>query len=361
MSTHSKQRILASTRRVVLLALFACLTILPWQGSHPQPVMAQGSSVYDLIAAVNAFRAANGLPAYEINDALMAAAQAHSDYQASIGSWTHTGAGGSTPKSRAMAAGYGEGAAVFVTENIAAGNNMNAQQAVVIWQGDSLHLNTMLHTTATDVGAGVATSGKTVFYTLDVGYVSGSGSGSGNPQPVTPGSGSQPATAGPPPTREIIMAVKIATPRPDGAIVHVVEPGQALFSIATAYKVDLATLLALNTGMTEKSIIYPGEKILIKAPDRTITPSLAVTETMAEPSATLRPATTAPPRPSATATSRTQATATPAATSTPEPDGEVKAGASPGIDPLLVVIGLLFFAGLALVTTGSLLKRDFHS
>ena len=101
-------------------------------------------SAYDVINAVNQIRESNGLPPYQINGSLMAAAQAHSDYQASIGQVTHTGQGGSNAKSRAMAAGYGGGAAVFVSENIYGGGSASAQSAVNWWMGDALHQNTML-------------------------------------------------------------------------------------------------------------------------------------------------------------------------------------------------------------------------
>jgi uncharacterized protein YkwD len=55
----------------------------------------KGGDAYQVIALVNAVRAAYGLPDYTANAALMSAAQAHSEYQASIGSATHTGKGGS--------------------------------------------------------------------------------------------------------------------------------------------------------------------------------------------------------------------------------------------------------------------------
>ncbi len=77
------------------------------------------ASAYDVIAAVNQVRAANGLAPFEINGALMAAAQAHSDYQATTGSASHTGSGGSSPGSRASSAGYSGS----VIENIYSGMN----------------------------------------------------------------------------------------------------------------------------------------------------------------------------------------------------------------------------------------------
>ncbi|MFM8321711.1 MAG: CAP domain-containing protein, partial [Chloroflexota bacterium] len=147
-------------------------------------------SPYDVIAAVNSVRAAHGLAGFTTNGALMAAAQAHSDYQAAIDSTTHTGSGGTTVKTRALAAGYGGGADVSVIENIYGGMGASVQNAVGWWQGDAIHLNTLLAERQTDAGAGVAVSASgVVYFTLDVGAVVGGSA------PVITGGGA-PAAAG---------------------------------------------------------------------------------------------------------------------------------------------------------------------
>lgn len=69
------------------------------------------------------------MQSFYVNKALMASAQAHSDYQAEIGQVTHSGQGGSRPRDRAIAFGYGGGATVYVSENIAGGMNMSAAEA----------------------------------------------------------------------------------------------------------------------------------------------------------------------------------------------------------------------------------------
>ena len=85
--------------------------------SPAQPVQAAASDGYDLIAAVNTLRQSKGVAPLAVDGSLMGSAQSHTDYQASMGSWTHTGPGGSTPTSRAVAAGYGGGASVKVLGN----------------------------------------------------------------------------------------------------------------------------------------------------------------------------------------------------------------------------------------------------
>ena len=79
-------------------------------------------------------------PPFKLNSDLMASAQAHSEYQAANQDTMRTGVDGSTAKDRAISAGFGGGATVFVSENIASGVNISPDRAVQVWQGDSLHL-----------------------------------------------------------------------------------------------------------------------------------------------------------------------------------------------------------------------------
>jgi uncharacterized protein YkwD len=125
-----------------------------------------------MIATVNALRASYGLAPLQTDRILMSIAQAHSDYQASIGTVTHVGPGGSRPRDRAAAAGFGNGATIFVSENIAGGTNMSVDTAVYTHWQDSLHLNTMIGENYVYIGAGVGFAGDVAYYTIDVGYYS---------------------------------------------------------------------------------------------------------------------------------------------------------------------------------------------
>lgn len=155
----------------------------------------------------------------------MAAAQSHSEYQTSVDSIRHTGAWGTSVRDRAIALGYGEGAAAFVSENIAGRNQVSVDFAMQLWQGDALHLNTMLSSIYQDVGTGIAVSGDSVYFTLDAGCVAGS------TNPPTPGD-TVPPTTNPPiepsPTQVVIVSVDAATPQPDGAIIYIVQQGESL-------------------------------------------------------------------------------------------------------------------------------------
>jgi len=303
-------------RRVVSL-LFAALLTFAFFLPALSITNAQASSAYDLIAAVNSLRAARGLLPFNINGALMASAQSHSDFQASIKSITHTGAGGTRPVDRAYAAGYGGGKTVFISENIAGGSIASLSLDLVInsyWQ-DDLHMYTMLNSSETDVGAGMTVADGWVYYTLDAGWVAGSPA---NNTPVslitsTPGTPGAPLPTGfvtefAPPvipnTPQTVKPVLTATANPDGSVVHVVEPGQAPWSIAIAYGVKVVDLIK-NNRLAPTPVLYIGQKLVV-VPAFTATPTPGPTSTPLPPTRT------------ATRT-RSPRTATPLRTITPFP------------------------------------------
>jgi uncharacterized protein YkwD len=310
-----------------------------------------GGSPYAVIDAVNAIRAANGLAPFKVNGALMAAAQAHSEYQASIGSTSHTGRGGSDVKSRALAAGYGGGASVSVIENVYGGMNASPQQAVSWWQGDGIHLETLLSTRHTEAGAGVAVSDSgVVYYTLDVGGISGSGS-SGNGSASTTVSGGTGAAAAPA-TAVAFSPILQSTPGPDGAVIHVVQPGQTLWAISAIYDINILEMLNLN-GLNANAIIIPGQKIIIRPAGSVPTATTSPQETAEKPTRT--------PRPSATPTrAATEAAGLQPTRSAPEDKiapASDRTSSGLGMDPLLVAIIGLLVGGLVLVVAGNILKR----
>lgn len=268
-----------------LLVLVIGLFLLP----IPHPAEAQGSSSAELIDAVNALRASQGLTPLQPNSILMGTAQAQANYMASIGQVTHTGPGGTSPKDRAIAAGYGGGATIFISENIQEGMNLSAAQAVQNWTGDAPHWNTMMGASYRDIGAGVATAGSAVYYVIDVGYVAGSA-----PASTT---GSNAAAGAPLPTAIPLAPLVTATPNSDGSLVHVVGYGQTLVTIALAYGVKVDDIRQLNGLPAASTLIYPGQKLIIrKASPATATATITDTPlpATATPTATRRPRTPTP-------------------------------------------------------------------
>jgi len=327
------------SRRSIPLALLILVLILAVFGKS-LPGKAQAGDPYGLIDAVNSLRAANGLPSYESNGTLMSIAQAHSDYQAAIGQVTHTGSGGTAPRDRAAAAGYGGGGSFFISENIAGGTDLSIDGAISMWLGDDPHIQTMLGANYRDIGAGVAESNGFVYYTIDVAYVAGAG----NYRPAatyTPGG----------PTPIPIYMVQTATPNVDGSIKHTVLSGQTLEGIAKAYGLSVTELKELNnlTG----DAIYVGDTLLIQL-GNTPGPTSAITSTVT---------------PTRRATSTHAPTRTPTATPAPSVTDPVVVAASvqkeapqPASDRLgnILVIAIIVLAagGVILMVVGSLIKRS---
>jgi LysM repeat protein len=355
--------------RQVLFKALPLIAFLAVGASLAPRSSAQVGEPWQLVAEVNALRASYGLPPYEVDNALMAAAQAHSEYQAQLGSWTHSGPGGSRPHDRAVAAGYGGGAQVYVSENVAMGADLSPSTTVYqLWQ-DAVHLETMISPNYRHIGAGVAESGGQVFYTIDVGYIEGN-----------PGSGaeSQPAAAPtlpggtPAPTAIALVPITVATPNIDGSIVHVVQYGQFLENIANAYGIPLQDLLAQNY-INQNTVIFPGDKIVIEPsttqntlPTGTGPPSQTGTSISNPTGSPSRTPTTQLKRPT---TTPSPIPATPVAlVGVAEPVDPASAASDAAIpsqtidteqspDYLLIIVFVLAVAGGGLIALGSAVKR----
>ena len=225
---------------------------------------------YALISAVNALRAANGLPAYTVNPILMSVAQQHAQYM-SVAGVSHYGAGGSSPWQRGLAAGYPLAGDLsrggLYSENITAGGNMSVQDAVTSWQGDAPHLLTMLSTSLMEIGAGVVVVGNYVYYDIDCARPT-AGRQSQSYTPVPGGLAAAGATAAAAPL--IFNTLIPNTPLANGKVYHIVKPGETLWLIAVSYGVKIIELRRWNN-LAETQNIYPGNKLYIKQID-TVTP-----------------------------------------------------------------------------------------
>ena len=239
---------------------------------------------YDVIAAVNSLRASQGLGALVIDGSLMAAAQVQADYLASIGGPNitngHLGAGGTYAYDRAAAAGYPLPQGVDVLECWAWANNSVSINFIIndygMW-GDPAHMDVMLHNYGKHVGAGVTEKDGNVYYILNVSTVWGVSTGN----TVTTSSTRVPTRS----TTPQVVQVDVSTPNPDGSISHVVQPGQALWSIARAYGVTEDQLRLLNNYAPNTNTIYVGETLKIRMA-YTPTPSPTITPTSRPPTRT---------------------------------------------------------------------------
>ncbi len=335
----------------LLLLIFCLCASLPW------PVSAQTEepplpSPYDLIAEVNALRAAKGLPRLVINGYLMASSQGYSDFLVNTGTSGHYANG--TPDTRAAAAGYPMLSGVDIMECWAASSDgVDLTDIVYNAWGDSEHMNVMLNRHAVHVGAGISRDSEgQVFLILDV-----AGDFEGEIRRSTPMPTFDPNATLPPtgfePTIPYDNPVVTSTQNPDGKLVHLVSPGDTAWSVATAYGISVAELNRLN-GLGDTPVLYPGQKLLIRLAG-TAGPTAAVSPS---PSASPTPGPSLTPRPSATADS---ALITRLGRSPTPTLAAAQTASDPRRKQVGVVILVVSCVGLLAVGASSLLDRRKHS
>lgn len=236
-------------------------------------------SAYDLIVAVNSYRYENGLDELPTNVYLMAAAQNQATYLANTYGSTppgetegHLGEGGSDATDRAEQVGYLIITGVQVRESWAGVDASTSLETLLhtTW-GDSDNTSVMMHDYATQIGAGVAQVDNIVYYVVNI-----SVDYSTSPTSSTL-TGKTTETPG-------VVPVAVSTPLSDGSVIHVVEKGQALWSIAITYGVTVDQIQILNN-LSDNAAIYEGDNLIIRAA-YTATPTLIPTNTPMPPTRT---------------------------------------------------------------------------
>jgi len=236
-------RFLRGTARVILL-LFLLLMV---SQADRHTAAAQGDPASEIFQLINNYRATLGLPPFQYNAALASAAQRHANWMAANVIYSHTGEGGSSPSSRASSAGYSG----YVVENIVGGTKMSPNQGLIWWQNSPIHLNTLISARYYEAGTGFATNGTQNMYVLVVGRQS-----EGNSLPA-----SRPSNVNAQPL--IITPIELAEPQADGSIVHELKQGQAMWTIAAYYDVNLDHLYLINN-LTIDDILHPGNEITVR-------------------------------------------------------------------------------------------------
>jgi len=121
----------------------------------------------ETLAAVNAYRARNDLPAYTLNPLLARAAQRHANDMACNKLFSHRGSDGSTQQSRVADSGY---LASSVSENVYGSYPPLTGQGVVNWwindKTDLRHNQNLLSTTFTEIGVGYSFYENFGYYVL---------------------------------------------------------------------------------------------------------------------------------------------------------------------------------------------------
>lgn len=280
-------------RQKILYHLFVLIFICAALNLRVPPVSAATVSASEMISLVNSIRTGvYGLPAL-IEDSILDSTASSTAYQmAASGVCAHLGGA----RERIAAAGFGGGATIFATENMACATSATVDWIRQVW-ADDVHMYPMVNASYTHIGAGTYTaSSGTTYYVVHAAYIAG---GSGSYTAATSSSGSSNTVA----TTDLsnyVQPVITSTPNVDGDIYHIVQYGQSLYTIATWYGVTVGKIKELNTLTSDA--IYEGQKLLISIlPTVTITPTR--TATVPQPTRTQSP-TSAPstPRPTMTAT-----------------------------------------------------------
>jgi hypothetical protein len=244
------KRLMGLSAAVILLLLIFFNT--------PQTAQAQG----DLLARINGLRGSLGLHGYSLNGALSAAAQNHAAWMAATKQISHYQPGGSTPSTRAAAAGYPSS---WVSENIYGGTSASADGAWNFWINSPIHYRGLTNANYFDVGIGVASAEGWNFYVL----VFGNATGAWGSVPASTSGGGSARSSGPP--------TFIVGWDNDGNIMHEIQDGHTLGDIALIYGytwADIPAMLALNE-MTDADIrVLPvGGVFLVPPKAGTYTPT----------------------------------------------------------------------------------------
>jgi uncharacterized protein YkwD len=129
------------------------------QGSNPGSEAS--SAAAELIEGVNALRVANGLSQLSVHPILMQIAQTEAEGIAA-GMPGHWRPNNLTLGQWLLSLGYPLSGDLsldgYRSENWITGPGLTVQDAITGWRGDDPHLNTMLSSNRSDIGAGVATS-----------------------------------------------------------------------------------------------------------------------------------------------------------------------------------------------------------
>lgn len=224
-----------------------------------QPAPAVQVSAYELIIAMNTLRVSYGLPALIEDPIVNAVAQNTAQIMAANNMSWHIG----DVRGRLAAAGYGNGATVWATENFAVGRaGTGIDQIMAAW-ADPDHMRPAVTPAYCHVGAGIAqASNGRIYYILQAAYISGQACGSiSSPS----GGTAQPGTV-PNPVPQLIIPVKIATPDAEGKVYHVVQAGQSFWSIAIAYQITIQDLETWNN-VSRNIPLQAGQRLFIPGKD----------------------------------------------------------------------------------------------
>ncbi len=256
---------------MIPIILIGC-TILGLLFAIPIPAQASTSiTPYDLIALINDWRVNRyGFAALTINSTLMGTAQYTAQFMADNHLTNHManlGYGGVV--ARVTQAGYQFSGFNCATENWA--YSVYDISTIASYWEDTEHQYPASKEQYKNVGAGVAVDSAGVPWYVVHAACATSGSSDGSYETTL-----NPNFTQVPTFDNSIHAIVTATPQTDCSVYHIVEPGQTLWSIATAYNTHIDTLKKLNNLTSDT--VWVGQKLLVlQAPTATVSPTVTIT------------------------------------------------------------------------------------
>lgn len=244
---------------LLLIYLSGFPKVVSAQPQLPQQVINTPSQLID---AVNNLRLSNGLNALTVHSVLMQSSQSQADYMASTGQVTHTRPGGITFTQQLLALGFPLSGDLslggFRAENIL------MQSDPLVWNGvppgwqDPDHMNTMLSPNFTHIGAGISQNSSGYYYAVDCAASTSSGQMQGDASAILTS-----VPAGQSGVSQYIIPVSMSTARADGDVIHKVQYGQSLWSIAIIYGTTIKNIQTLNN-LGENSVVNQGQELLVQ-------------------------------------------------------------------------------------------------
>jgi LysM repeat protein len=195
----------------------------------------------------------------------MQTAQGQADYMAATGNVTHTRPGGMTYTQQLIMLGFPLAGDLslggFRAENIL------SSYGVLDWNGvpsawqDADHMNTMLSQNFTHIGAGISQGAGGYYYAVDCAASTGSGQMQDSASSIV-GTGSGTEVAGNVAISQYMVPIAKSTANPNGDVIHKVQYGQTLWSIAIDYGTTIKNIQALNN-LGEDLVVYQGQELLV--------------------------------------------------------------------------------------------------
>jgi uncharacterized protein YkwD/LysM repeat protein len=260
-------------KSLVWFFIYITLLVLVWSIVPPESVKAQSqlpqegiTSPSQLIDAVNNLRLSYGLQPLTFHPVLMQSSQSQADYMAASGQVTHDRPDGVSYTQQLLTLGFPLAGDLslggFRAENILSSNGPLVWNGVPPGWQDADHMNTMLSQNITHIGAGISQGNGRYYYALDTAAATGTGQMQTDAAIIltsVPASEAGDSSG----ISQYMVPVVLNTALPSGDVIHKVQYGQSLWSIAIEYATTIKNIQALNN-LGEDLVVYQGQELLVK-------------------------------------------------------------------------------------------------